>query len=488
MDIVKKSVQCFFDGTPFKIIYFILTLLSFNSLTAHTSFLSVFSLVVTALGGVVFIYRVVFLKRFIKTPNLLFLVLFLVSFVVTALINWKYGILGSAKGLAWMGLQYGLLYACDDTKDTNFYKREFHILAGVLSVYLIIGAIISYYFMITAQGGSVLYSSESVYYGFLWGRLWGVFTEPNNAATAMCIGIFIAFYFFKVCKKIWLKIGCWCLIALYSSYILFSDSRTALLCLMVGSALITYLLIINPEKRNRKSVVTQIVAIVLALVVGIGCFFGIHFAKKGYNLVQSSIGFSQNEPPDGSTIQRPNLEIGREQDLSGDFSNRRFDIWESGIEVFQTSPIFGVGFRNIVPAAEEKAPNTYIINNDQVKFESFHNMFVDVLVSQGIVGIVIFLSFVILTLIWLIHLFTRKFKKDYVYLVTLFASIISIGVSAFVSPDVVYVNTQHAFMFWTFLGYLMHYANKRRQESKALKKSDLSNSHEISQEQTDEVI
>lgn len=171
---------------------------------------------------------------------------------------------------------------------------------------------------------------------------------------------------------------------------------------MVGSALITYLLIINPEKRNRKSVVTQLVAIMLALVVGIGCFFGIHFAKKGYNLAQSSIGFSQIELPDGSTIQRPNLGIGREQDLSGDFSNRRFDIWESGIEVFQTSPIFCVGFRNIVPAAEEKAPNTYIINNDQVKFESFHNMFVDVLVSQGIVGIVIFLSFVILTLIWLI--------------------------------------------------------------------------------------
>lgn len=197
----------FFDGTPFKIIYFILTLLSFHSLTAHTSFLSVFSLVVTAFGGIVFIYRVVFLKRFIKTPNLLFLGLLLVSFIVTALINWKYGILGSAKGVAWMGLQYGLLYACDDTKDTNFYKREFRTLAGVLSVYLIIGVIISYYFMITGRGGSVLYSSESVYYGFLWRRLWGIFTEPNNAATAMCIGIFVAFYFFKACKKIWLKIG-----------------------------------------------------------------------------------------------------------------------------------------------------------------------------------------------------------------------------------------------------------------------------------------
>lgn len=488
MDIVKRGVQCFFDGTPFKIIYFILTLLSFNSLTAHTSFLTVLSLVVTALGGIVFIYRVVFLKRFIKTPNLLFLGLFLVSFIVTALINWKYGILGSVKGLAWMGFQYGLLYACDDTKNTNFYKREFHILAGILLVYLSIGSIISHYFMITGQGGSVSYSSEPVYYGFSWGRLWGIFTEPNNAATAMCIGIFIAFYIFKVCHKIWVKIGCWCLIALYASYILFSDSRTALLCLVISSALITYLLIINPEKRNRKKATTQIVAIVLALLVGIGCFFGMHFLKKGYNLVQSSITSSQNVVPEEGKPQKPSLEIGREQDLVNDFSNRRFDIWESGVEVFKTAPIFGVGFRNIVPAAKEKVPDTYIVNNDQGDFASFHNMFIDVLASQGIVGIVIFLSFVILTFIWLIHLFMQKLKKDYIYLVTLFGIIISIGVSAIVSPDVVYVNTQHAFMFWTFLGYLMHYANKKRQERKMLNKENTHDACKASQVLEDKVV
>ena len=485
MNIVKRGVQHFFDGTPFKIIYLILTLLSFNSFTAHTTFLTIFAYCVAALGGIVLLYRVIFLKRFIRTPNLLFLGLFLVSFIVSVLINYKYGIMENVQGFIWMALQYCILYACDDTKDTNFYKREFHILAGILSVYLIIGAMFSLYFMFTGEGGSILHSSEPVYYGFLWGRLWGIFTEPNNAAAAMCIGIFIAFYLFKVCKKIWVKIGSWCSIVLYASYILLSDSRTALICLVVGSAIITYLLIINPEKRNRKSIVTQIVAIALALVVGIGCFFGIYFGKKGYNLVQSSITSSQNESSEGNTTKKPNLEIGRAQDLANDFSNRRFDIWESGIEVFQAAPIFGVGFRNIVQAAQEKVPDTYIVNNDQGDFASFHNMFIDVLVSQGIVGIVIFLSFVILTLIWLIHLFTQKLKKDYIYLVTLFGIVMSIGVSAMVSPDVVYVNTQHAFMFWTFLGYLMHYAYKKRQERKALKMESSHNSYKISQPSED---
>ena len=60
---------------------------------------------------------------------------------------------------------------------------------------------------------------------------------------------------------------------------------------------------------------------------------------------------------------------------------------------------------------KKKVPDTYIVNNDQGDFASFHNMFIDVLASQGIVGIVIFLSFVILTFIWLIHLFMQKLKK-----------------------------------------------------------------------------
>lgn len=461
MEIVKKSAKCFFDGTPFKILYLLLTLLSFNSFTAHTRFLSVMALVVTALGGIVFIYRAVYLKRFIRTPNLLLLALFLVSFIITAIVNRQYGLLGNAKGLAWMGMQYCLLYACDERKKSVFYKREFHILSGILLVYLLLGVLGSYYFLATGQSGMFIRGDESVFYGFLWQRLWGVFSEPNNAATAMCIGIFIAFYLFKICQVLWIKIVSWVIIILLASYILFSDSRTALMCLMTGSAIMTYLLIINPEKRERKQIRTQVLGIVLAVTVAAASFFGIYFAKKGYNVVQNAISSGQSADLDGN--KRPNMTINREQDLTSDFSNRRFDIWFSSVDVFKTAPIFGVGFRNIVTAAQSKAPDTYIVNNDQGNFASFHNMFLDVFASQGIVGIIIFAVFVILTLIWLVRLLAQKFRQDYTYVVTLFTIVMVAAFSGMVSPDIVYVNTQNAFLFWTFLGYLMHCARRRRE-------------------------
>ena len=96
-------------------------------------------------------------------------------------------------------------------------------------------------------------------------------------------------------------------------------------------------------------------------------------------------------------------------------------------------------------------------------------MFVDILASQGIIGVVIIAPFIVLTLVWLFALIVKKLKKDYLYVITLFATIMSIGASAFVSPDVFYVNTQNAFIFWTFLGYSLHIANKKRQEKMALK-------------------
>ena len=67
------------------------------------------------------------------------------------------------------------------------------------------------------------------------------------------------------------------------------------------------------------------------------------------------------------------LEIGREQDISGDISNRRFSIWKSGIDLFAESPLIGVGgYSNIVTFAQENIPTTYLVANDYKIFDSFH--------------------------------------------------------------------------------------------------------------------
>ena len=77
----------------------------------------------------------------------------------------------------------------------------------------------------------------------------------------------------------------------------------------------------------------------------------------------------------------------------GDFSNGRFSIWESGLEVFLQSPLIGVSHRHIADFAAEHLPQTYIV---QAGYTTMHNVFVDILAGQGIVGLAIMLAFVVL--------------------------------------------------------------------------------------------
>ena len=463
MEYIKKGAQCFFDGTPFKILYLLLTLLAYTSITAQTKGLTIFSLAVTAIGGVVLIYRVVCLKHFIRTPNLLFLGLFFVSFLISAVVNWKYGIMGNLKGAVWMAFQYGLLFACDDTKEPGFYKREFHILSLIYLAYMAICAAVSLYFLCTGRGGAIEHGDTRIFYGLWWQRLWGAFSEPNYAAVAMVTAILLAFYFFKICKQIWLKIGCWVLIALYASYVLFSDSRTGKVCLAVGVAVLTYLLLINPTKRDRKKALTHVVAIVLALVVAAGSYFGVYYVKKGYNYIRENIQTSQTENPGDSL----NLVIGREQDLENDVSNGRFSLWKSGVDIFCTSPVFGVGARNLTAAADDKAPDTYLVNNPNGgKFDSTHNMLLDVFAAQGAVGFVLIVLAMALIIVSVIRLLSRNLKENYTAVATMVAVVICIGASGMFLPNVIYVNTQSTFLFWLFLGYLMYYYSKTRDKAR----------------------
>ena len=77
-----------------------------------------------------------------------------------------------------------------------------------------------------------------------------------------------------------------------------------------------------------------------------------------------------------------------------------------------TAPIFGVGSRNFIAAADDKIPNTYLVNNHQGKFNSTHNMFFDMLAAQGIVGTVLMLAAMVLIIICIIRLLGKNLKED----------------------------------------------------------------------------
>ena len=91
--------------------------------------------------------------------------------------------------------------------------------------------------------------------------------------------------------------------------------------------------------------------------------------------------------------------IDRGYDLSGDISNRRFDIWKSGLEIFARRPWLGTTFCGFLPFAQEHMPETYIVSNDYLQMTTLDNDFVNLLVSNGIIAFVAFIGFVLCAIV-----------------------------------------------------------------------------------------
>ena len=105
-----------------------------------------------------------------------------------------------------------------------------------------------------------------------------------------------------------------------------------------------------------------------------------------------------------------------------------------------------------------------MVNNDLGDFDSTHNLFLDILVSQGIIGLVIMLSFFACIAISII----RKLLSDKNFAIILSepfnAAIVgilcSISCTSMFVLDVLYLNSAETILFWSCMGYLSRILKK----------------------------
>ena len=153
--------------------------------------------------------------------------------------------------------------------------------------------------------------------------------------------------------------------------------------------------------------------------------------------------------------------VGRKQDLKGDASNGRLDIWKSGLEIVETSPVVGVSFRNMTAYAQQNMPHTYLVDNpENAKYDSLHNSVLDVLVSQGILGILISLALVFNTGKLLREYLNQrktvghKVKAEQSFTTACLALTLAMGVGSLFLSMVFYLNAPQTYIFWLCFGYL----------------------------------
>lgn len=478
----------------FKWLYLIHIFFAGNSIIYDTPIEKYTSLLVVCLGAIVVLWRFMNIKKFINYPFLKLYMLFAVSFGLTMVVNWKYGWTSNFKILIWMIFQFAALYVFDLERSKNDVTKEL-----LISLYIIIG------FMTLANLTSiVMLFTNYLHYRILdesttfligvayWGRLYGVHTDPNYAAVASVVAIMAALYIFLKTDKYLIRILMSCSVGIQLMAMAFSASRTGMVTISVSMFMFFFLLTMSKWKKIVKAVFIGAIAVIIVFASN----KGIVAAYNGYTQMLGDVVETTEEKEitetekieetietektteetveieDNSTDvgeeKKELVKIGREEELSGDISNRRFDLWNNSIQIFKKSPILGIGFGNIVSYAKEELPDCYLLTNGFSIFDAFHNMIMDLIASQGIVGIVIFLTLMLASLIYLIRNFKSIPQDNRLECIFAFSCCLGMAVSSMFVSHILYVNNQTTVMFWLLWGYLIYYvtASVRKNEKR----------------------
>lgn len=450
MDRFKK---CLFG---FKVIYLLYLLLAFNSFVNAESWMNLASYVITLLGCLMILWMVFRYRRYTKAYHLWILIAFIFSYVISAFSHASYGFVENVKGTIWLVLPIVLVYLPASDMSGEEIRWEWKWISRLYILYCTIVNLISLSMVYWGRMYEFKDPSGEIHViGYRWSRLWGVYDDPNHGATITVIALFMLIYLLFTMKSMWKRIAVTLLFVVNYLYVVLSDSRTGLLCLTMGILIggIVCCLVGRKEK-NFKRTVTCMLGVCLAAGIVFSGSFAVKTAYRPIDKKIVQILKAKNKLPKPSGKKTSS----RKKDLEADYSNGRLEIWKNGLQIVESSPLIGVGYRNMTEYAKENLPEGYLVNNPSgAKYDSMHNLELDVLVSQGIVGGIIFLLFVGNICVIFFKNIRKVPKKNIPELACTFGIAGALGAAGTFLSFIFYVNAPQSFCFWLFLGYAMRY-------------------------------
>ena len=483
----KTSKKEFVFELTFKIMYFVLVLISFNSIFAMQTYLTYISFFITVFGAVVVLNRLTHIKDYINKYTIV-LFLFLSSYFISSIVMREYGIVENAKAMVWMTIQYFILFATDKNKSSLEIKKEMDIISIIFIIYTFICSIVGILMMFFNYGIYKIVNDVGIMAGFVDNRLWGVYSDPNYGAVFAVISIFLSIYYLKKLDKTILKTGLIANIIVEFLYICFSDSRTGKAAFICSAFVFVFIelyregkIAVNKKEFYFSGVKKLFICTFYGLVIASLIFVSIPATLKVANKIKvqdlnqvtgsifivnastmdSNISISPNALYKMETVQvkldNDNMQIGRDRDKikSENFTSNRFGIWKSAYEIFKTTPVVGTTFRHINDYAVKNLPETFLAQPGS-DFHSMHNFLVDIMVSQGSIGLLLIFAFITFALKDVLTKVKYIKDDDYRLYCFVFSSLTAILVSMMFYSEAFYMNTGGAFLFWTFLGYILN--------------------------------
>lgn len=463
----------------FQILFLIYVSLGCSSLTNGQSIVSLFMWMSYGLGALLLCIRLWNWKQYIRMPGLLCLLAMCVICGISTLVNFQYDLKRNITYLIFWVFSFFLFYAQSDKTAVSRVKKQFAVMAHLLSAIAFVLTAISLAMLVTLYSEVVTVNGAELTRGFVYGRLYGAYRTPNVGAVIACIVIMVSIHFIRKYKN-----GCYTAFAVVNIlaqffYIVFSDSRSGQVALALSGAVYT-LFTAAFSPKVKKGAAKAAVVLLLTAATGLGAFFAPKMVQTAYNSILTHTAQQDHQaatdatdPSDPEETTEPTQPdaapedwmVDRGYDLSGDISNRRFDIWKSGLEIFMAEPWLGTSFAGFLPYAQEHLPETYIVSNDYKQMNTLDNDFMNLLVSNGIFAFVAFVAFVAMVLIYLFRGLAKMKQPDQDIPIMMSVCIASASFSMFAS-GVLYLHEPFSVIFWLALGALTVILSNSKKEGK----------------------
>lgn len=442
----------------FAVVLMIYAVLSCNGLTFGKPIIKPFMWGAFLLSAVILLYRVFNIREYFKLPETVLALLMVGSIGISTLLNRNYSFKNNVIFCIYWIFYFFILFTSGKSRKADSCKKTLRIAAITFIIYTFLSVTASFilYFAGVSKTIKVSGGNTAYYLGFKWGRLWGVFLNPNHGAISCAITILLLIYAFTRYKKLWIRILSGLDIALCLMYIVFSDSRSGTVVISAGVA--TYLFSTLLKTFKNKNFGIKLLSFAASVCLAVACFAGIRQLRVPVNMTINYFN-SQFDKSDSEADKDTDI-IDRGYDLSEDISNRRFDVWKSGIDVFTHASehrIFGLSYCGFTQYTQENFPDAYIVNNEHAVMITLDNDLLNILISNGIFGILSALAFIAYILVFVIKKY-GSVKTENKYFISLNLSILfSLACAAMFSSVMFYHFSPNAVLFWLVLGQLTAY-------------------------------
>ena len=398
------------------------------------------------LSALVFVFILVSLLGGFKKikADVKFLILFgLVagSHLLSALVNRSGNFLGNITEVIFM-VTYILLFVMLEAKQLQKVFQMTAVTVQVISFLSALFALILFFarVLILFKVGNRSYS-----YGVLNGRVWGI-VNPNASAIFTYISIVLALYLIHQGHKysVYFKVNN----IIQVIYFALMQSRGALLSLLLMIGL--YFAFVARGKLAKRFIAFLTVAILV-----FGTNVGISFAASKYITSSRATVFNFDKTTKISDNASSSSEVANELHLIETTPSGRTHIWKSALKMGSVKPVFGYGVRN-VPNYYSQYFSKYEIQNSLIG-GNFHNIFITVFVSSGIVGLVAFmmlLGYIIQRFVR--YLFISKKNSDKLVMILFFGMLLG----QLFESQIMYSTNFINIMFWFVAGYGLMICNR----------------------------